>query len=81
MTVRELLFNLESPSQVIIKGIVRADGPDNIKSTLSAMVEGLTRNLNPSRPPVIGDIGFDMEGSAGDQSLQGYKFHIKVDMK
>ena len=81
VTVRELLFNFESPSQVIIKGIVRADGPDLIKSTLSAMVEGLTRNLNSSRPPVIGDIGFDMEGSAGDPEFQGYKFHIKVDMK
>jgi hypothetical protein len=81
VSVRELLFNLESPSQVIIRGIIRADGPDLIKSTLSALVEGLTRNLNPGRPPVIGDIGFDMEGSAGDPTLQGYKFHIKVDMK
>ena len=81
VTVRELLFNLESPSQVVINGIVRADEPDRIKSTLSELVEGLTRNLNPGRPPVIGDIGLDMEGSAGDQSLQGYKFHIKVDMK
>jgi len=81
VTVRELLFNLESPSQVTIRGIVSADGPDQIKSTLSAMVEGLARNLNPSRPPVMGDIGFDVDGSAGDPALQGYKFHIKVDMK
>ncbi len=81
VTVRELLLNLESPSQVVINGIVRADDPDRLKSTLSELVEGLTRNLNPGRPPVIGDIGFDMEGSAGDPALQGYKFHIKVDMK
>ncbi len=81
VTVRELLFNLESPSQVTIRGIVSADGPDQIKSTLSAMVEGLARNLNPSRPPVMGDIGFDMDGIAGDPTLQSYKFHIKVDMK
>jgi len=45
------------------------------------MVEGLARNLNPSRPPVMGDIGFDMDGSGGDPALQSYKFHIKVDMK
>ncbi|MDP3284902.1 MAG: hypothetical protein Q8M56_10790, partial [Desulfobacterales bacterium] len=81
VTVRELLFNLESPSQVTIRGIVSADGPDQIKSTLSAMVESLTRNLNPSRPPVMGDIGFDMDGGAGDSALHSYKFHIKVDMK
>lgn len=81
VTVRELLFSFESPSNVIIKGIVTADGPDGIKSTLSAMVERLTRNLNPGRPPVIGDVGFDMEGRTGDLSLQSYKFHIKVDMK
>ncbi|RPH49679.1 MAG: hypothetical protein EHM85_13010 [Desulfobacteraceae bacterium] len=81
VTARELLFNLDAPSQVVIKGIVRADGPDSIKLTLSEMVEGLTLNLKPNRPPVIGDIGFDMEGSAVDQLIQGYKFHIKVDMK
>jgi hypothetical protein len=81
VTVRELLFNFESPSHIIIKGTVKAEGPDLIKSTLSEMVESLTRNLNPARPPVIGDIGFDLEGNAEGQTLQGYKFHVKVDMK
>ncbi|MFH2045908.1 MAG: hypothetical protein ABIK92_12265 [Pseudomonadota bacterium] len=81
VTMEELTFNLEPPFQVVMKGQVRTENPDGIKPGLSAMVDGLTRNLKLSRPAVIGDINFDMEQGGGNSGPAGYKFNIKLDLK
>lgn len=81
VTVQDLNFNLESPFHVIIRGTIKADVPERVKSALSAMVDGLTRNLKLSKPAVIGDIGFDMEQGGGDFGSSDYKFHIQLDLK
>ncbi|MBA3036259.1 MAG: hypothetical protein FP814_07170 [Desulfobacterium sp.] len=81
VAMEELTFNLESPFQAIISGRVKTNNPGGIKPDLSAMVEGLTRNLKLSKPAVIGDIGFDMEQGGGDLGSAGYKFHIQLDLK
>lgn len=81
VTIQELEFNIESPFQVIIKGNVKTDSPEILKSALSSMVEGLTHNLKPVRPPSMSDISLDMEKSALVSGSTGYSFHIQVDLK
>jgi hypothetical protein len=81
VTIQELVFNLESPFQIVIKGNVKADSPEMLKSTLSKMVEDLTRNLKPVRSPSMSDINFDMEKSDSTPIFSGYRFNMQVELK
>lgn len=79
--LQELTLNLESPFQVVLKGQVRAEDPGVIKTALSSLAGGLTRNLKLSKPAVIGDVGVDMEQGGGGAGTGGYKFHIQLGLK
>jgi len=74
---KELVVQLEGESEVKMKGVIRASGPDKFRESVSILLNNLKKDFQGARSLRIQDIDFEISDSDIHQTYQDYLITLR----
>jgi hypothetical protein len=78
--IQELVLETEDNPGVHLKGVIRADDPEQFKACLSTLIANVNANIQGRRAMTVSDIDFEVNQNQPGQGVQDYFINFRLDL-
>lgn len=78
--IQEMFLETEDNPGVSLKGVVRADDPEQFKACLSTLIANINENIQGRRVMTVSDIDFEVNKKQPGQGVQDYLINFRLDL-
>jgi hypothetical protein len=80
VNISEIELEVENNPYLDFKGVIRAQGPEHFKETLSLLIANLNQNMQGRRMLTVPDIDFEVDQNRLDAEAQNYLVKFRLDL-
>ena len=78
--IQEMVLETEDNPGIDLKGVIRADDPEQFKACLSTLISNINENFQGRRMMTVSDIDFEVNQNQPGQGGQDYLINFRLDL-